>query len=320
MAFSGWLHRRTPIAHVQELWGRYWLLPLLPSFYTAAIAAIGGLRPTHVAIALAIAALGFGTTATKRFVTIAYPLLFIGVGYDLYGYAQPALLAKAAHICWARNLDLDLFAAAPNLTWQDYWAIHHTPILDLFFSIPYGGFIFILAGYATYLSFIDESRSRQFIWAVAIAYLLAIAIWMAVPTAPPWYVQAYGCAINVSALASAGGLVRVDHLLGMTYFQEFYGHSPAIFAAFPSMHCAFPVIGLIVGWRGATWVTRPIHVFYALAMFGGSIYLDHHWIVDGIAGWCVAAAGAYISSPILARLGYSPPGGERLDPDAVIVA
>lgn len=320
MPISATLHRRTPIAHMRELWGRYWLLPLLPSLYTAAIALIDGLRPAHLAIALTIAALGFGTAATKRLVSIAYPLLLLIVAYDLYGYAQPALLARAEHICWARNVDLNLIAAAPNLTWQEYWAIHHTPILDLFFSVPYAGFVFILAGYATYLSFIDEIRSRQFIWAVTITYLLAIAIWMAVPTAPPWYVQAYGCAINVSAQASAAGLVRVDHLLGITYFQEFYGHSPAIFAAFPSMHCAFPVVGLIVGWRGATRITRPIHVFYALAMFAGSIYLDHHWMIDGIAGWCVAAAGAFVSSSILARLGYSPPGGERLDPDAVIVA
>jgi hypothetical protein len=206
------------------------------------------------------------------------------------------------------------------MTWQDYWAIHHTPILDLFFSVPYAGFIFILAGYAIYLSFVDELRSRQFVWAVTITYLLAIAIWMAVPTAPPWYVQAYGCAINVSAPASAAGLVRVDHLLGITYFQAFYSHSPAIFAAFPSMHCAFPVIGLIVGWRRATWITRPIHVLYSLAMFAGSIYLSHHWTVDGIAGWCIAAVGAFASWHILARLGYSPPGGERGDSDAVIVA
>ncbi len=307
------------MAHVRALWGTYWLLPLVPALYAAAIAAIGGLRPAHLIIALVIAGLGFGTTATKRFVSIAYPVLFIGLAYDLYGHAQSRLLAQTIRGCWARNLDLVIFAAAPNTTWQDYFAIHHTPLLDLFFSIPYAGFIFIVAGYAVYLSFIDELRSRQFIWAVTITYLMAIAIWMALPTPPPWYVRAYGCGINVSAPASAAGLMRVDHLLGISYFQYFYSHSPAIFAAFPSMHCAFPVIGLLVGWRGATWITRPIHVFYALAMFAGSIYLDHHWIIDGLGGWSIAAAGAYLSSPILARLRHSPPGGERLDPDTVIV-
>jgi len=319
MAFSARFHRRNPVAHVWELWGRYWLLPLLPLLYAAAITAIVGFGPVHLAVALAVVALGFGTPATKRFLSVTYPLLFVGVAYDVYGFAQSAVLAKAEHTCWARNLELDLFAAGPNLTWQDYWAIHHTPVLDVFFAVPYAGFIYILAGYAIFLSFIDELRTRQFIWAVSISYLLAIAIWMAVPTSPPWYVQSYGCAINLSAPGSAAGLARVDHLLGITYFQEFYGHSPAIFAAFPSLHCAFPVIGLIVGWRGATWLTRPIHLFYALAMFAGSIYLDHHWIIDGVAGWCVAAVAASVSLSILARLGHSPPGGERLDPDAVIV-
>ena len=320
MTIPDTLNRNNPIAHVRRLWGRYWLLPLLPALYVVLISSVRGLRPAYSVMALAIVILGFGTAATKRFVSIAYPLLFIGLAYDIYGYAQPALLAKPLQICWARNVDLQLFAAAPNTTWQDYLAIHHTPLLDLFFAVPYAGFLIILAGYATYLSFIDELRSRQFIWAVTITYLLAIGIWMAVPTAPPWYVRSFGCVINASAPASAAGLLRVDHLLGNNYFQEFYSHSPAIFAAFPSMHCAFPVVGLIVGWRGATWFTRPVHVLYALAMFAGSIYLDHHWIIDGIAGWCVAAAGSSASSRIPEWIGYSPPGGERLDPDVVIVA
>ncbi len=320
MALFAKLHRSAPIAHVRQLWGRYWLLPLLPSLYAAATGVIGGSGPIHLSIAFAFAALGFATAATKRLVSIGYPLLFVGIAYDVYGYAQSAVLAKARHTCWARNLDVAFISAGPNTTWQDYWTIHHTPALDLFFAIPYAGFIYILAGYAIYLLFIDELRSRQFVWAVAVSYLLAIALWMVIPTSPPWYVQAYGCGVDVLVPGSAAGLARVDQLLGITYFQEFYGHSPAVFAAFPSLHCAFPVIGLIVGWRGATWVTRPIHVFYALAMFGGSIYLDHHWIVDGIAGWCVAAVAVFVSPMILARLGFSPPGRERLDPDIVIVS
>src|SRR5579863_5091605 len=109
MALFDRLHRSATIAHVRLLWGRYWLLPLLPTLYAAAIAGIGGLRPAYVIVALAVAALGFGTTVTKRFVSIAYPLLFIGVAYDLYGYAQPILLAKAVNGCWARNFELNLF-------------------------------------------------------------------------------------------------------------------------------------------------------------------------------------------------------------------
>ena len=264
---------------------------------------------------------GFATAATKRFVFIAYPALLIAVAFEILWRLQPLLILRQTVLgCQMRDFELALFAEAPGVTWQDYFAIHNAPFFDLIFAIPYTIFIFVVIGYAVYLSFVDELRARQFIWAVTVAYLLAIVIYVVLPVAPPWYVRIHGCTIDTSALPSAAGLLRVDNLLGIRYFETIYTRNPAIFASFPSMHCAFPVAGLIVSWRKATWVTRPIHILYAAAMFIGSIYLDHHWTIDGPAGWLVAAVGACAALAIVRRPANLPPGGERLDPDAVITS
>jgi membrane-associated phospholipid phosphatase len=113
-------------------------------------------------------------------------------------------------------------------------------------------------------------------------------MWLAVPAAPPWYIREYGCGIDLAVAPSPAGLLRVDALLGIDYFAAFYSRAASVFGALPSMHCAYPLLGLLTARRAATWRTWPIHVGYTLLMFGASVYLDHHWIVDGLAGWMIA--------------------------------
>jgi membrane-associated phospholipid phosphatase len=88
-------------------------------------------------------------------------------------------------------------------------------------------------------------------------------------------------------------------MLGIGFFAQYYGRSPMVFGAFPSMHCAFPMIGLLTAWGGATRSTLLVHGFYVAWMFCASIYLNHHWVVDGLAGWVVAAVAVFIASRIL---------------------
>src|SRR5580658_6208920 len=165
-------------------------------------------------------AVGFATAATKRFVFIAYPGLLIAVAFEILWHLQPLLILRQTVLgCQMRDFELALFAEAPGVTWQDYFAIHNAPFFDLIFAIPYTIFIFVVIGYAVYLSFVDELRARQFIWAVTVAYLLAIVIYVVLPVAPPWYVRTHGCTIDTSALPSAAGLLRVDNLLGIRYFE-----------------------------------------------------------------------------------------------------
>jgi membrane-associated phospholipid phosphatase len=77
------------------------------------------------------------------------------------------------------------------------------------------------------------------------------------------------------------------------------------FGALPSGHCVFPVIGLLTAWRFATWRTWPLHLAYTLSMICASAYLDHHWLIDGLAAWLVSAAAVAVVAMVLRRLGRS---------------
>ena len=56
--------------------------------------------------------------------------------------------------------------------------------------------------------------------------------------------------------------------------------------------------GLMTLWRQADWRTRPIHLLYVFWMFCASVYLHHHYLVDGL---CFVGLSVYIVRRLSAR-------------------
>ncbi len=277
---------------------KWWMaLPAGMVAYCFLLALVGGLRIEHVAITLAVIALAWIGPRTRQFLIDMSPYLFLAVGYDLVRYGREAFVRPQNVLgCGLRKADLALFAVSPGVTIQDWFAVHHWPAVDLLAAVPYLIFIYLAFIYAAYLYFVDRPRMRFYLWSLALANYIAYAMWLIVPAAPPWYIRTYGCAIDMAALPSAAGLVRVDHLLGIRYFHDFYSRASSVFGAMPSMHCAYPMIGLLTAWKSIGWKTRPLHLIYALWMFFAAIYLGHHWVLDALAGWLVSVVAVSVVS------------------------
>lgn len=276
------------------------LLPIGPAIYAAIMYAVGDLRAEHIVIAIAALVFGYASRWTKAVLVAAAPGILVVLGYDLMRYVRPLFVVPSRVLgCAVRDFDLSLFGAGPNMTLSDYFAVHHITALDLYFAIPYCVFFVITIVYSIYLFQYDRPRLDRYLWSLALLHGMAFVVWLALPVAPPWYIREHGCTIVAGVLPSAAGLLRVDQYLGIHYFQDFYSRAPDVFGAVPSLHCAFPAIGLFTAWRAATWFTWPLHVLYVLSMFGASIYLGHHWIVDGIAGWLMALIAVTVVSYVL---------------------
>jgi membrane-associated phospholipid phosphatase len=262
---------RRGIDHVRALWGRFWFLPLLPALYAALLATFGELRPEHVAFGLLCLALGFASARSKRFFVDISPYVGVAIAYDLVRYARPFFVTEERVLgCGLRNAELTFFRAGPGTTFQDYFAAHHTPFFDVLFAIPYTIFVYVVIVYAAYLYFKDRTRMRVYLMAFAIGNAISFTCWLLIPAAPPWYLRAHGCVIDAGAL--------------------------------PSMHCAYPVIGLLTSWRASTAWARPIHLAYAAIMAVAAVYLDHHWVIDVLAGWTVAVVAVRLSTSLVGNL------------------
>ena len=291
------------VSHVGALWGRLWWLPLLPTFYALALVPLGDLRPEHVAMALLCLGFGYAGPRAKRFLVDAVPFVAVGIGYDLVRYLRPIFVTPERVLaCGLRNAELALFSVSPGVTLQDFAAVHHHVALDLLFAVPYTIFLYVTFVYAVYLYFADRGRMRVFGYAFGIANYLSFATWLTLPAAPPWYLRAHGCTIDTSVLPSPAALSRVDAFLGIQYFEGFYARASSVFGALPSMHCAYPLIGLLSAWSAASWRTRPIHIAYVWLMAAAAVYLDHHWVIDVIAGWALAVVAVFFSRRVVQRL------------------
>ncbi|HEY8943217.1 MAG TPA: phosphatase PAP2 family protein [Polyangiaceae bacterium] len=290
--------------HVRTLWGPLWFLPLIPTVYALILLPFGELRPEHIVFGVLCPLLGFYGARTKRFFVDVSPYVAVAVAYDLVRYVRPIFVTADRVLgCELRTAELTFFRAGTNTTFQDFFARHHAPFWDLLFAVPYTIFVYLVIVYAGYLYFKDRARMRVYLWAFAVGNFLSFVCWLVFPAAPPWYLRAHGCTIDPNALPNAAALARVDALLGIDYYRTFYSRASSIFGALPSMHCAYPVIGMLSAWRAATWRTRPLHIAYAAVMAFAAVYLDHHWVLDVLAGWLVAIVAVFVARRLVARLG-----------------
>lgn len=291
------------LAHLTRLWGPWWPLPGgIPLGYLLVMVWIGDLRPEHLIILGIACVLAYATQKTQRFFVDVSPYLVVAIGYDLVRYARRVVVTPDRVLgCGLRDAELALFRVAPGVTYQDWFAAHNSVVLDLIFCVPYAIFAYVALIYAAFLYFVDRGRMRHYLWAFAIANYISFSLWLILPAAPPWYLRLYGCSIDMSVQPSAAALLRVDALLGMDYFRTFYSRAASVFGAMPSMHCAYPLLGLLTAWKATTWKTRWIHVAYTALMFSAAVYLDHHWILDAIAGWLLAVIAVVVARVLLRR-------------------
>lgn len=295
---------------------RLWLAPVVTVLaYIAIITALGDLRAEHVIVVALTVGLGAIGGRARKFMLDMTPYLVLAIGYDMVRYFREAFVRPENVLgVGLRNAELAVFPVAPGVTVQDWLMNHHHPALDLLAAIPYFGFIYVAFAYAGFLFFVDRPRMRKYLWSLTVANYIAFVMWIVVPAAPPWYLRLHGPEIDLNALPNAAGLLRVDALLGISYFESFYSRSSSVFGALPSMHCAFPILGLLTAWKATTWKTRWIHVVYAVWMFAAAVYLDHHWILDAIAGWIVAAvAVAVVAWVFRLQRGQEPERSEGMD-------
>ncbi|MBX3215257.1 MAG: inositol phosphorylceramide synthase [Labilithrix sp.] len=295
--------------HVRRLWPRYPLGPLLPfAIYALVSTARGDLRPEHVGAVLLVLGLAYTNVRTKSFLVAIYPIGLVGLLYDgMRPLQRLGLTPERVHVCDVRALEARLFGFevdGATLTLHDWFRVHHWPAVDLLAAFPYATFILASFACAVLLAIRDPAAMRRFTWAFFAMNVAGFATYHVIPAAPPWYFHAHGCTVDLAARPSEGpALMRVDAMLGISYFQGMYAKASSVFGAIPSLHCAYPMLIVLEGWRSFGPRLRVLAVAYWLLMVFASIYLDHHWLIDGILG----SAYAVVASLVLRRLVPSPP-------------
>lgn len=277
-------------SHVRSLWPRGALWPILPwVVYAAYSLARGDFRADPLLVVVLVSALAYAGRRSKEIFLGLYPVGLVFILYDgMRPFQKVGLSESRVHACDLRGLESSLFGwnseAGPQ-TLHDYFQAHHTSALDLFCAIPYATFILWCVAGGVYLYVKNRPAMQRFMWAFLLMNMAGFVTYHVLPAAPPWYIHAHGCTIDLATKASEGpALARVDALLGIHYFHGMYGKASSVFGALPSLHCAYPFLLVVSGWATFGWRLRVAVITYTLWMIFSAIYLDHHWLLDALLG------------------------------------
>lgn len=304
--------------HVRALWPRSPLLPVAPfAAFALYQVARGDLRPEHLLLLGVVAALAYIGPRSKELLVGLYPFALVAIFFDGMRPIQRLGLSESrVLLCDLREVERTFFglttAGGERITLHDYFYVHHWPAIDLLCAIPYATFILACVVCALYLHRTDRPAMLRFAWGFFLLNVAGFITYHLLPAAPPWYFHAHGCQVDLATRASEGpALMRVDAMLGVSYFKGMYGKASSVFGALPSLHCAYPLLIVIQGFRTFGWKLRVAAVLFYAWMVFSAVYLDHHWVLDALLGSLyavlVSIVLAAISRAWRRRQGDGPP-------------
>lgn len=268
-----------------------WLPLMLALALQGGHAALGGWRGDHLALAAAALGIYYAGPRLRAVGRFFLPLLVMVVIYDAQRYWVTAARGPI-RVAEPREWELAWFAMADGgrvVTPAEWWQTRTHGALDLVCGAAYLLFVpgFLVA--AAWWRFLEKRPAAQAVMNAMLGLNLAgYAIYLLYPAAPPWYVDRYGLGPAVlTAAPEAAGALRFDALLGVSWFAEYYGRNANVFGAIPSLHVGQTFLAVLFAWRFRS--LRGLTTGFWLLMTFASVYLNHHYLVDGVAGMALAA-------------------------------
>jgi hypothetical protein len=275
-------------------------IPLvLAAFYFFVIHWSMGLRPEHLLLAGFLLGCYFLHPRSREFVLDFLPLAFFGVIYDFLRI-YPKAWAGPIHVAWPFRLERLLFGIpteAGRVIPSFFLQQRHVAFLDILTGVVYSLHMVVPIGFAFYVWLKDRAHARRFNWVFFTLNVLAFVTYVALPVAPPWYVDAFGFRPGDWSLPpQAAGLAHFDALIGMPYFAGVYAKNSWVYGAIPSMHAGFPFVVVLFARKILSpqgWL--PLVLFMLLVWFS-AVYLGHHYVIDLIAGVLYVFVAVWIHS------------------------
>jgi membrane-associated phospholipid phosphatase len=240
------------------------------------------IEPEWVALVLLVIAIALGRG--RSFIADWTPFLLLFFAYEaMRGFAAKTNFAPHDF----SGLERWLFRGAiPTLVLQH--AFYHPGVVSpqdvvaLFFYFMH----FVLP---IVIGFVFWIRSREYYWRFVAALLLlcflAFVTYLFWPSAPPWYQLHDVVKINDKTVAALWGYTLVSPI--------YHSFNPNDFAAFPSLHTAFPALAAVYAWPRYRLLSLGL-VLWTLAVVVSIVYLGEHYVVDALAALVYVAVATII--------------------------
>ena len=281
-------------------------LTLASAGYLLIMGFLTGLKPEHWAIILVFNILFYAGKGTRKFVLGFAIFIIFAMLYDVMR-AFPNYLYHSVDITSLYNLEKHLFGLNVQnkiLTPNEFFAVNHCMTCDLLSGLFYINWMPVPIGFAVYLFFTNRKLFLHFSLTFLLVNLIGFTIYYIHPAAPPWYVSNYGFLLNLHTPGNAAGLARFDQLIHMNVFGSIYTKNSNVFAAIPSLHCAYPVIVLYYAIKAGCGRAKWLFGLFMVGIWFSAVYSGHHYTIDVILGVLCAIIGVTIYEVVLKKLRF----------------
>ena len=226
---------------------------------------------------------------TWRFLKDWLPFITVFLSYEIM-YGIVGTVAQYNLHTGPYNFELQLFGQIPSIILQQTLRI---PILDYMGAIFYSLHFFA----PTIFAFILWKESPKNYWKYTIAFGIctygALVTFLFYPVAPPWIAVP-----GVTRILTGS----VDANIGFPVYKTLFDFlSPNLYAAFPSMHSALPL--LISLFAIKIWKAKALPILiFPVGVWFSAVYLGEHYVVDVLGGIAYAVIAFVAVEKILPLL------------------
>jgi membrane-associated phospholipid phosphatase len=192
---------------------------------------------------------------------------------------------RVVHVQEPISLELRLFGTIPTLFLQHFY---RSAILDYLGYVVYSLHFVAPIVFGFILWKYRRKDYWNYILAFAICTYSALVTFLIYPVAPPWF------GVNATRI-----LFQMDNNIPAPLYRTIFNFiQPNEFAAFPSLHSAYPWLISLYAFKIAKKKALPIFVFPILVWFS-AVYLGEHYVVDVIGGVVYATIAFLLAEKLI---------------------
>lgn len=192
-------------------------------------------------------------------------------------------------------LNIDQFFAQPLSVPKDLTAWFFYVLGHITFPILTAVWLYV---------FQPQGAVKAFSFALGFQNIAGVCTHLLFPNAPPWFIHMYGpdAEADYEMPGYAAGLTRVDVALGTHMHSKGFHKSPIVFGAFPSLHSAMAFqVCLFIWYYARSKLLRAAGIAFVCIQWWATIYLDHHFRIDLIAGATYALISFSLMYPYIRK-------------------
>jgi hypothetical protein len=279
---------------------------LVSLLYLLLIVFLEGLKAESVVIVVAFNACIWLSRGSRNFIVGFSIFIVFAILYDLMKLypnykVNPVDIAGLYHF---EKSTFGFYSQGILVTPNEFFAQHHNAFLDFLGGIFYLNWIPLPIAFAGWLYFNNKKQFLQFSLTFLLVNLIGFCIYYIHPAAPPWYVAKYGFDFHQNTGGNTAGLGRFDAMVHVKLFGSLYSRNSNVFAAMPSLHCAYPLIVFYYSFKSHVKNMKWLFGIIMIGIWFTAVYSGHHYVTDDIMGIICAFTGIFIFQSILLKMSF----------------